>query len=185
MAGFAGRLVSDGRDRCLGVDPGRREDLDRAVGLTDEQFDFGAAQDHALGTCRRQPGDHVPVGLPGRCGDHASARLVEDHPVHDLPVSLPWDQHAQAMSLHALLVEAFQHGEARAEQAYRREPGRLDPCGGRVDDVQQRHRGRRLHRRGHLVHGVGADQQQLGTGGLQPLGRAGQQLAGFVPAPAA
>ena len=38
-----------------------------------------------------------------------------------------------------------------------------------------------LHLVGDLVHGVGAQQQQLSAGGLESLGRLGEQLPSLVP----
>ena len=43
--------------------------------------------------------------------------------------------------------------------------------------MQQRDADRALHGVGQLVHGVGAQDQRLGPGRLQPAGRVGQDLA--------
>jgi len=49
--------------------------------------------------------------------------------------------------------------------------------------VQQRDPYGGLDLVGDLVHRAGADQQQVRAGGLESLGRLGQQLPGLVPPP--
>ena len=61
------------------------------------------------------------------------------------------------------------------------QPGGADRGGGGVGEVQQRDVDRRLHLVGDLVHGVGAEHQQLRAGGLQPGRLVGQHVAGLVP----
>ncbi len=63
------------------------------------------------------------------------------------------------------------------------QPGPGHRLCGDVPQVQQRDPNSGLDLVRDLVHRVGADQQQVRTGGLESFGRFGQQLAGFVPPP--
>ena len=166
----------------LRVNPGSREHFDGAVFLADQQFDLGAAEDDAFGAVPGEGGDDVPVSLPGVLAERPHAQFLEDHAVHDLALRLIRDDHVDAEGLHPPLVEAVLHGEARAEQAERGEPGRASALGGRVDDMDKGDGNGCLHRGRHLVHGVAADQQQFGACGRQPFGRGGQFVARLLPA---
>ncbi|CRD54055.1 hypothetical protein BN1263460119 [Stenotrophomonas indicatrix] len=80
------------------------------------------------------------------------------------------NQYVQAEALaQAATVEVFLHGEGGAEQADTLQTGLHDRRGSRVGDMQQGQRAGRLDLSNELVHGVGADQQQVGATGLQPL----------------
>jgi hypothetical protein len=62
-------------DGCLDVQPGGRENRDGAVRSADEQFDLGAAEDDPFGAGGDEPGDDLPVELPGFVADHAGNEL--------------------------------------------------------------------------------------------------------------
>ncbi len=79
-------------------------------------------------------------------------------------------------------VERLLHGERGAQQTDTEDPpGPANRRGGGVDDVQHRF----VHRLGnpveHQMHGVGAQDQQVGTGGGQGAASRGQQVAGPGP----
>ncbi|WP_343974965.1 hypothetical protein [Kribbella koreensis] len=49
------------------------------VVLADQEFDLGAAQDHAFCAGVREPLDDVEVGGPRRVADDPAAQFVVDH----------------------------------------------------------------------------------------------------------
>ncbi len=85
------------------------------------------------------------------------------------------------LPLQARAIEIFFHREARAQEADATEAFRDDRACGGIGDVQQRQRRRGFHPGCDLVHGVGADHQEIGARALQAPGGIRQQLARVVP----
>jgi hypothetical protein len=54
----------------------------RAVGLADQKFDLGAAEDDAMRAVGDELGDDVAVGVARFVADDAASQLIVDHLVH-------------------------------------------------------------------------------------------------------
>jgi len=164
------------------VQPGGREHRD-PVGLVrvEQQIDLGAPEDHALGTLPDQPVHDRQVRSARLLPHHAEHELVVDDPVHRLLVVLVRDEDLQAVARQPVPVEVLAHRERGAEQSHPADTGVEDRPRGGVAEVEQRYADRRLDRVGHLVHGVGAQHQEVGAGPLQRRGLGGEQPSGVVP----
>lgn len=101
--------------------------------------------------------------------DDPAVRLVGDEDGQSVHVAQPAD------------VEVLLHGVAGGEQSHAVEAGFPDGTGGRVGDVDEFQPHGRLDRRGELVHRVGAENDQLGAGGLEGRGLSREDRAGLVP----
>ncbi len=87
--------------------------------------------------------------------------------VDELAIGTPRDEDLQAVAGEAVTVEVLLHGERGAEQADGRQSGSVHRgCRG-IGQVQQRNRHGVGDRAGHLVHGVGAEQEHVGTSRLE------------------
>jgi len=73
------------------------------------------------------------------------------------------------------------HREARAEQADAGDAGGRERIGGAIGDVQQRQRRGLGDRVCDLVHGVGAQHDEIGATCLQRTRRRGHGLTGGIP----
>ena len=132
----------------------------------DEQLDLGAAEHDALGARADQPVDHLEVRRPRLGADHAQAQLVVDDPVHQRAVLAAGHQHLEAVAGQPSAVELLLHRERRPQQADGRSPARVRPPRSRRRDAAG-DATRPPRRVGHLVHGVGAEHEQLGAPRLQ------------------
>ena len=170
------------RHRGFGVDGGGVIERHGGLARPHQQGDFGATQDHRLGTGLCQIGDDGQILGLRRLANIAEAELVIDDAVHPLPCSVIRHQHLQPEALlEPPLVEILLHGEAGAEQAYPGHPVGLEAMGRGIGDVEQGNVDGGLDLRRHLVHGVGPDQQEIGATGLDGPGLGRQQTGGGGP----
>ncbi len=75
-------VLEGGVDRGFDVQACGREDRYGAVLRADEQFDLGAAEDHALGAGADEVVDDAAIGVAGPSRDDAVDEFVVDDPVH-------------------------------------------------------------------------------------------------------
>jgi hypothetical protein len=78
-------------------------------------------------------------------------------------------------------VELLLHRVLRPEQADGAQARPLDRGARGVGDVQQGNRDRGFDLRGNLVHGVGAQHDEIGTGPLEGARRVTEKLSGVFP----
>ncbi len=152
----------------------------------EQQADFGAAQNHALGTLRAQIFNHIQIISLGFGFKAAEAQFIENHAVDFRLLCFRRHQSAHALLLHAAAVETVAHGELGAEQTHRSQALRFHGFGGGINQMQQRHLHGGLNFIGHFVHGVGGQQQHIGADALEllrALAQAGgrcRPIAGFL-----
>ena len=129
-----------------------------------------------------QAAHHLAVAGARGVFDAAEAKLLVDHAMHAFAVVRLGDEHLDTVALRkTAAVEGLLHGKARAEQADAGQAGTADGgCGG-VGDVEQRDVRRGLDGGGHLVHGVGAQHDEVGSGARERLRGRGEHGAGGVP----
>ncbi len=121
----------------------------------------------ALDPCLDEAVDDLAVGLARLVADHAEAQLVIDDPVHGGLVLRGRDDDVKAVTPEPVGVERLRHREAGAEQPDPSCAGVLHRGGRSVADVQQGDVDRSCDLVGDLVHGVRAQDDKVGTGGLQ------------------
>ena len=94
--------------------------------LLDEERDFRAAEDDALGAAAFEAADDLPEDLPRGILHCAQAELVVEDAVDGLPFRLVGDEDVDAVIRGQLpLVKVLLHGEPRAEQADAPQPAGL------------------------------------------------------------
>lgn len=94
---------------------------------------------------------------------------------------LVWNQYFNPRLLQAAAVERLLHGESGAEQADTVNAIILQRLGGCVGNVEERYIDRLGDLWRYLVHGVGADQQEISTCGLGRSGGFGEYVGGRLP----
>lgn len=168
------------------VNPGGVEQRHGSVAVTDQQAKFRASEDDAF---RALPGQliHDTTGTNlGFWPQAARTQLVVNDVMHRFPVRGIRNNHLQTKLPHqGTAVEIFLHREARAQQTHAPDTGAPHILGRGVRNVQQRDGEARVHGVGRLVHGVGAEQDEVGTRRFHAPGRFDQELSCLRPAPRA
>jgi hypothetical protein len=83
----------------------------------------------------------------------------------------------------AASVEIVLHGEAGSQQPHPFQRLPVDGLCGRIGDVEQGNGNAPLNRVGHLVHRVGAKEQDVRTAPFDLLSGGGKVLGRFIPFP--
>ena len=97
-------------------------------------------------------------------------------------VSLFRDDDLQSMfAFEPPAVEVLLHRKRRGEQADPFKAPRVDRCGSRIGNVEQRQAGRILNTRGKFVHCVGAQDDHVRPAAFERASAIGQNLAKLVP----
>lgn len=152
----------------------------------DEKIDLGAAEQDPLGAPIDEPSHDLPVPVTRAVLDDADTELVVDDVVHGKPILRVRHQHVELVApAQAADVEVLLHRVGGRQQPDRRELLGADRLGRRVGDVHERHLDGLGDRVGHVVHRVGAGNEQLGTGVPEYARLAGQSRAGLLPPPSA
>jgi len=155
---------------------------DFAVFLPDQKADLRASQDNAFGpSANEMPHDVniLPLGFqPGL----AKAQFIVDHIMDSLTFLFVRDDDVQTMFFDkSTAVEVVLHCELRTQQTDLVDPLSLNSLGSGVCDVQQRYPQVILDFIGRFVHGIGAEQKEVGAAILDVPSGFDHFFRGFRP----
>ena len=173
--------------RRHGVQFRRIEQRHRGIRGADQQRNFGAAENNPFGTLCHQSGDDFAIAAARRIQEAAAAQFFENHAVDFLRIVARGSQNLEiVLRLQATTqnIRAL-HGELGTDETDAVNAGRRHRFAERIGDMQDRH-GHSLFERGHAqMHGVGADEKDVGSGLHQALAGACQRRIAFVPSASA
>ena len=164
------------------MDPGGVKDEQGRICLRNQQADLCAAENDTLGTLPLQAGNDLRKLLPGIFLHDAETQFFINYPVHKFYTFTVRDHHINACLQQFGFVKILGHGVFRAQKTYFCDACFLQGIGGGFCDVEQGNGDPLLHLGGDLVHGVGADHQEVGTGSFQIFRSPGQYFGAFLPA---
>src|SRR5664279_3462042 len=153
----------------------------RHVLWCDQETDLGASKHDPLSA----PGDQVAydpqVLLSGVVHDDAVRQLLEDDTVHDGAVLLGWNEDFEPEVSQSRPVEVDFHDRCSAKKAKGIRAVSGGCVSGRIDNVYQWDADGVLQLGSDPVHGIRGEDQELGTGALEPPSPLGEVFRGLIP----
>ena len=163
------------------VDDGRVVSREYAILCADEHADFGAAENDAFGAADLHFGDDSLVFLAGGIKNFPEAEFVENDVVYEFDIPGVGCHNFETCDQEAVLDEVLRHREFGAEEGDFFDVVALDAVGGRIGDVENRDADFFFDLRDEFVHGVGCDDDKVGTGAFKAFGRVRKDFGVPVP----
>src|SRR6202034_1247078 len=148
--------------------------------LIDQQRDFGAAQDDALGAARTERVDGIQISRFAGGGENSAAKLIENNAIEFILFGFGRDEdfNPELVTITALQI-IQRHDGLGAEQGDTGEAGGTDRLGSGIGDVQEGNADRCSDAVSDAVQGVRNAEEQVRSGALQALSFVGKILSGF------